>query len=87
MTKFQKSNNNFINVGVAEQNLTGVATGLGLLGKKAIKTFKPMHKADVKETYSDIKLIREWIDYKPKVSLEEGLAQFAEWYLNYHRSL
>ena len=31
--KFSKQ---FINVGVAEQNLTGVATGLGLLGKKAI---------------------------------------------------
>ena len=26
----------FINVGVAEQNLTGVATGLSLLGKKTI---------------------------------------------------
>jgi len=31
--KFKKQ---FINVGVAEQNLTGVATGLGLLGKKSI---------------------------------------------------
>ena len=58
-----------------------------LLGKKAIKIFKPMHKADVKETYADTKLIKEWIDYKPKVSLEEGLVHFAEWYLNYHRNL
>ncbi len=34
---FQKKfSSQFINVGVAEQNLTGVATGLGLLGKKTI---------------------------------------------------
>lgn len=34
---FQKKfSNQFINVGVAEQNLTGVATGLGLLGKKTV---------------------------------------------------
>jgi len=35
--RFQKNfKKQFINVGVAEQNLTGVATGLGLLGKKVI---------------------------------------------------
>ena len=32
----QKFPKQFINVGVAEQNLTGVATGLGLIGKKSI---------------------------------------------------
>ena len=33
---FQKKfSNQFINVGVAEQNLTGVATGLGLLEKNS----------------------------------------------------
>ena len=34
----KKFSNQFINVGVAEQNLTGVATGLGLLGKKQLHT-------------------------------------------------
>ena len=38
VTEFsEKLPSQFINVGVAEQNLTGVATGLSLLGKKTNK--------------------------------------------------
>ena len=33
---FVKYPNNFINVGVAEQNLTGLATGLAMMGKKVL---------------------------------------------------
>ena len=33
MAKFQKSNNNFVNVGVAEQNMIGVCAGLAMSGK------------------------------------------------------
>lgn len=34
MAKFQKSEKNFINVGVAEQNMIGVCAGLAMSGKK-----------------------------------------------------
>ena len=36
MAKFQKSNKNFINVGVAEQNLIGISSGLAKEGKCVI---------------------------------------------------
>ena len=34
MAKLQKSQKNFINVGVAEQNMIGVCAGLAMSGKK-----------------------------------------------------
>ena len=33
---FERYPNNFINVGVAEQNLTGLSTGLAMMGKKVL---------------------------------------------------
>ncbi len=54
------------------------------LGEKAIKLLKPIEKGDVKETYANTKLLEEWIGYKPKVSIEKGIAQFAKWYLDYY---
>ena len=53
------------------------------LGKKAIKKFKPMQKGDVLETFADTNQLNEWIGYKPKTSIEEGVKKFADWYLNY----
>ncbi len=54
------------------------------LGKKAIKIMKDMHKADVQETFADTKLLEEWIGFKSKTSIENGIQKFADWYLEYH---
>ena len=47
---------------------------------KAIKNFEKMQKGDVKETFSDSKLIEEWTGYKPNTSIEVGVKKFVDWY-------
>jgi len=50
------------------------------LGKAAIKEFLPMQQGDVPVTYADTAELEEIVGYKPKVSLEEGVKKFAEWF-------
>lgn len=50
------------------------------LGKKAkIKKF-PLQPGDVPITFADITKAARLIGYKPKVSIEEGMGKFIEWY-------
>ena len=53
------------------------------LNIKAIKVFEPMQKGDVVKTYANIKKLNDWIKFKPKVPIDEGVKHFANWYLNY----
>ena len=53
------------------------------LNIKAIKVFEPMQKGDVVKTYANINKLKEWVKFKPKVSIYEGGKSFAKWYLNY----
>ena len=40
----------------------------------------PMQLGDVNKTYSDISKAKKLIGYEPKVSFEEGIRKFIEWY-------
>lgn len=51
-----------------------------LAGKKAPVVVEPMMKADVGYTYADIGKARRLLGYDPKVSVEEGVKRFYEWY-------
>ncbi len=55
------------------------------LGIKAKKEFVKMQLGDVEATFSDLKLIDEWVDFKPKTTIEEGLEKFIKWFLSYHK--
>tara|TARA_A100001035_G_scaffold279449_1_gene280940 strand:+ start:1328 stop:2371 length:1044 start_codon:yes stop_codon:yes gene_type:complete len=55
------------------------------LGKKAIKDFQPMQLGDVISTYADTTKLQNWIEYSPQTSIEEGVKEFAKWYLNYFK--
>lgn len=52
-----------------------------IIGKKAIILEKPIPEGDVIRTYADISKAKKLIDFSPKVSIEEGLSQFVEWYI------
>ncbi|WP_288258497.1 NAD-dependent epimerase/dehydratase family protein [uncultured Prochlorococcus sp.] len=54
------------------------------LSIKAIKKFEPIQPGDVEKTFSNTKLLEEWIGYKPTVSVEEGVRRFASWFLEYN---
>lgn len=56
----------------------------GALGKKAIKEMLPMQQGEVTETYADIEKSSLMLNFRPSVSLEEGILRFTEWFKSYH---
>ena len=55
------------------------------LGKKAVKNMLPMQPGDVQATYADVDELVRAIDYKPTMSVEEGMARFVDWYSDYYK--
>jgi len=45
------------------------------------KIFEPMKPGDVPATYASVNLLRETTNFQPKISLQEGLQYFAQWYV------
>ena len=54
------------------------------LEREAIIRYSPMHPADNQDTWSDTSKLQA-LGYKPKVSMQEGVANFVEWYKTYHK--
>ena len=52
-------------------------------GKKAQMNILPMQPGDVTATAADVSAIQQWTGFKPKTKIQEGVAKFAAWYLDY----
>ncbi len=50
------------------------------LGKKAIIEGLPEQRGDMPVTFANIEKARKKLGYDPRVSMEEGIGQFVEWY-------
>jgi UDP-glucuronate 4-epimerase len=50
------------------------------LGRKALKTMLPMQPGDMQRTYASPALLNALTKFEPKVSLEEGVSRFVDWY-------
>ena len=55
------------------------------LRKKAIRELVGFQAGDVFSTEADTKTLESFINFKPTVTLKEGLGEFVEWYLRYYR--
>lgn len=55
------------------------------LGRKAVKNFLPLQDGDVPETYADIDDLMRDVGFKPATSIETGIEQFVNWYLEYYK--
>ena len=55
------------------------------LGKKAEKIMMPMQPGDVYKTYADINDRKTNLGYHPSTSVEEGVSNFIDWYLDYFK--
>lgn len=55
------------------------------LGKEAYRNLMPMQAGDVQVTSADISKARKLLDYEPSVSVEEGIANFVEWFKDYYK--
>ena len=56
------------------------------LGKKAKMNMKPMQPGDVPNTFANVDDLIKNFNYKPKTSVDEGVANFVDWYLKYEGS-
>ena len=50
------------------------------LGKAADKRMLPMQPGDVSATFANIVKLNDLCGYAPKISLEEGLPRFVQWF-------
>ena len=55
------------------------------LGKKADKELLPLQPGDVPDTYADVSDLVADFGYKPQTTVEQGVANFVEWYMDYYR--
>ncbi|MDD5157796.1 NAD-dependent epimerase [Sulfurimonas sp.] len=53
------------------------------LGRKAQKNMLPIQAGDVPSTYADISDIAKDLGYEPKTSVQEGIDNFVDWYLEF----
>ena len=44
-----------------------------------------MQPGDVSATYADVEALTKAVDFKPSTSIEDGIASFVKWYLEYHQ--
>jgi UDP-glucuronate 4-epimerase len=68
--------------------LTDYITELELaLGSTAQKRYLPAQPGDIIETVADTDLVCEWIDYRPQVSIKQGVSNFVKWFREYYPEL
>jgi UDP-glucuronate 4-epimerase len=51
------------------------------LGKTAKKNFMDIQAGDVPATHADVRKLEEYVNFRPKTSVHEGVKRFVEWYL------
>jgi UDP-glucuronate 4-epimerase len=54
------------------------------LGKKAIMEMLPLQPGDVPDTVADVTELQRIVGYRPRVTVEEGVRKFVEWYRGYN---
>ena len=56
-----------------------------VLGKKANVELLPPQPGDMFETCADLTRVAAAVGYAPRVTLEDGLRSFAEWFRTYYK--
>jgi UDP-glucuronate 4-epimerase len=54
------------------------------LGKKAEKNLLPLQPGDVPDTFADVEALIKDVQYSPNTPVEQGIARFVEWYMEYY---
>ena len=55
------------------------------LNIKAKKNFMPMQPGDVQATFADTSELENWVKFKPKTPIKEGIDSFVNWYKDYYK--
>ncbi|MFK7855176.1 MAG: NAD-dependent epimerase [Granulosicoccus sp.] len=62
-----------------------ISTLEGCLNRTAQKNLLPLQAGDVPDTYADVSDLMRDVNYKPDTSVEEGINNFVQWYLEYYK--
>jgi UDP-glucuronate 4-epimerase len=54
------------------------------LGITAEKHYMPMQAGDVPKSWADVEDLFDYTGYRPKWTVQEGIAEFVKWYRNYY---
>jgi UDP-glucuronate 4-epimerase len=54
------------------------------LGRQATLRLLPLQAGDVPATEADVSSLAAAVGYRPRVSVEEGVASFVDWYRTYY---
>tara|TARA_Y100000591_G_scaffold69691_1_gene57832 strand:- start:24860 stop:25822 length:963 start_codon:yes stop_codon:yes gene_type:complete len=54
------------------------------LGKKALIEYMEIQPGDVEKTFADIDYSLTKLNFKPKITIQEGIPKFIAWYKSYH---
>ncbi|MCC5795381.1 MAG: NAD-dependent epimerase [Chromatiales bacterium] len=55
------------------------------LGRTAEKNLLPLQPGDVPDTWADVQDLVDAVDYRPATRVEDGVARFVDWYLDYYK--
>ncbi|QVW21535.1 NAD-dependent epimerase [Pseudomonas hormoni] len=55
------------------------------LDRQAQRNLLPMQAGDVLRTWADVSALAQWVDFRPQVSVEAGVAQFVKWYRHFYQ--
>ena len=76
---FNIGNSNSVNLG------DFISTLEEIIGKKAKKNFLPMPKGDVQSTLAETSKLEDYINFKPRTSIKDGLDKFFNWYKEFYK--
>lgn len=54
-------------------------------GRKAEKMMLPMQPGDVYQTWADVKDLEDNFEYRPKVSVKQGISRYVDWFKSYYK--
>ena len=76
-------------INIGNSNPTNLMEYIGIieekLGIKAKKKFLDMQNGEVKDTWSDINLIKNLNGFKPRTKISKGIENFVNWYRHYYK--
>ena len=84
---FTKNYHEVFNIGTGNAYTISYLTKIlgSILNIKYKTYYKKHHPTDMRFTNADIKKSKKLLNYEPKISLENGLKYFLNWYLQYEK--
>ena len=56
-----------------------------ILKKKAKVKYKKLQVGDIQSSIANISKLKKNLKFKPKISFEEGIKRFVDWYKNFYK--